>query len=90
MSTLRKEYEEHRQRSKAGWYYCAEFGVFHGIRYLGESDYSPDAWAGNIWGPFPTFSAARQDAIQYFRTDIETARTALREVEAYRKGDSHE
>lgn len=79
--------------NRSGWYYCAEFGIFHGFRelHLAKGEYSPDAWAGNIYGPFPTFGAAKRDAQEYFRTDIETARQALAEVsKVTRKGSSEE
>lgn len=76
------ETRKRNQDARTGWYYCAEFGYFHGIRHIevGDGDYGPDAWAGNIYDPFPTFGAAKRDALGYFSGDIEVTRSAMVEV----------
>jgi len=37
------------------------------------------------WGPFETFGQAKKDAIAYFRTDVDTARMAIKEIRASKK-----
>jgi hypothetical protein len=68
-----------------GWYYCAEFGSFGGFRYH-DSDEMLYAWTGNVWGPFPSFTAAKRDALEYFRNDARIAKEAADEVLAARVG----
>jgi hypothetical protein len=68
--------------SKRGkWWYLASYGFFGGFLYGGLPD------GDNIFGPFDSFGEAKKDALEYFKTDIDTARTAILEIRKCRKTD---
>lgn len=73
-------------KTTKGWYYDASFGYFGGIYYWDDAKKPPDVGVdSNSWGPFPTFTAAKHDAISYFKTDIIESRRAINEIRATRK-----
>lgn len=67
-----------------GWYYCAEFATFHGIRWI-ESTVPVEAWAGRLFGPFYSFVEAKRSALDFFRADIKASRAAFYEVTRWHK-----
>lgn len=62
---------------KRGWYHSASLDGFMGIMYFNEL---PEYDSHFSFGPFKTFGEAKRDAIDYYRTDITTAREHIRQV----------
>lgn len=69
------------------WYYCCESSGFYGFKQVFDRKL-PDAWVANIWGPFKTFSEAKKDAIEYFKTDILNARDCIGQIKAVKQKDA--
>lgn len=69
---------------KRGWWYFAEVHQFGGFVFgdaqevYAENDMNP-------WGPFDTFTEAKNDAIDYFRIDKIEAERCIAEIKACKK-----
>ena len=67
-----------------GWYHMSGSASFGGIVYHEESPTT--ATDGNWWGPFSTYGEAKADAIDFQRSDIDSARAVIAQIRAHRKG----
>lgn len=63
--------------NKGSWYYVASVGHFGGFFFENEI---PSQIEQQSWGPFKTLSEAKKDAIDYFKTDIVTAKLAIESI----------
>jgi len=67
------------------WFWSGTTATFIGIFLIDENeprDHCPDH---NEWGPFNSFSEAKQDALEYFRVDIFEARRCIAEIKNFKK-----
>ncbi len=71
-------------KNKSGWVYSAEAGGFSGIWYS-DGNENPFSIYPYSNGPFKTFSEAKKDALEYFRTDILYARLAIQDIKKTKK-----
>ena len=70
---------------KRGWYHTASMDGFSGIEHSSQIEkFSPLEQEYYQWGPFKTFEIAKEDAIEYYRCDIDIARKNIRDIRAYK------
>lgn len=55
--------------------------------YYAESLEYNERMDGNVYGPFDTFTAAKEDALRYHRTTKHVAEQAIRDLKEIKKGD---
>ena len=75
-----------KTKPKRQWYHsssrCGFEGIFH--LTLDEFDQFADA-SRSVWGPFRTFTQAKNDAIDYFRCDKRDAELAIAKIKETKK-----
>lgn len=81
------------KKGKAGWFHYSDMDGFGGIEFLpnglGEAlNYGDYKHRKSAYGPFKTFGEAKRDAIDFYRADVEIAKSRMGEVRRCKKRDS--
>lgn len=75
-----------KKDSGGAWYHSSTTASFGEIFYL-EDQGNPEGHdrTRSVWGPFDSFTEAKKDAIEYFRTDVLAAQEAIAAIRLLKK-----